>query len=194
MSSTNRSNARDNHVSDYYVTPQNHISLFLDNILEIEPDLLEGRILDPCAGGDKKTPMSYPSVLKKYGCKNIDTIDIRKDSRADIIGNFLLMRNLDNYNLIITNPPFVCAKQIINKSLRIVNDGGFVVMLLRLNFFGSKDREMFWKKHMPKYCFVHTRRMSFYIGNNSKMDSVEYMHCVWQKGYNKNNTKLFLVN
>ena len=34
---------------------------------------------------------------------------------------------------------------------------------------------------MPKYVFVHNRRMSF--AEDGKTDSIEYMHAVWQKGY-----------
>ncbi|HBF3986180.1 TPA: hypothetical protein KOD80_004273 [Clostridioides difficile] len=35
---------------------------------------------------------------------------------------------------------------------------------------------------MPKYIFVHNRRMSF--TDDGKTDSIEYAHFVWQKGYN----------
>jgi hypothetical protein len=45
-------------------------------------------------------------------------------------------------------------------------------MLLRLNFFGSKDRKPFWEEHMPEYCFVHHRRMSFI--DKGGTDSIEY--------------------
>lgn len=51
MSSTNRSNARDFHISDYYVTPVADIEQFfsaLDNEITIDMDKLT---LDPAAGG-----------------------------------------------------------------------------------------------------------------------------------------------
>jgi len=49
-------------------------------------------------------------------------------------------------------------------------------MLLRLNYFGGKKRKKFWDENMPKYVFVHNRRMSF--AEDGKTDSIEYMHAV----------------
>lgn len=71
-------------------------------------------------------------------------------------------------------------KQIIEKALEDVNDNGYVVMLLRLNFFGSNQRKPFWDKQLPVWAYVHHRRFSF--TDDGKTDSIEYMHAVWQKG------------
>jgi hypothetical protein len=50
MSSTNRSNARDKHIADYYVTPQKPIEDFLTKFCKEENiDLSKNLILDPCA-------------------------------------------------------------------------------------------------------------------------------------------------
>lgn len=179
MSSTNRGeNGR--HVSDYYVTPISDIKLFLDEMLICEPRILNGDILDPCAGGCGDILMSYPETLGQYGvvCK---TIDVREDSRAEVIGDYLGMELDYKPNLIITNPPFIYAEEIIRKSLDDVANGGFVVMLLRLNFFGTIKRKPLFDEYMPKYSFIHHRRISFVGG---KTDSIEYQHCVWQKGHN----------
>lgn len=181
MSSTAR--GYDRHVSDYYITPVDKIEDFLRAFLQVEPLALNGLILDPCAGGDEINDMSYPLALRKFGVKNenIKTIDIRKDSRASIIGDYLEM-NLDFYpTLIISNPPFILAREFIEKALKDVADNGFVVMLQRLNFLGGKKRKEFWDSNMPKYTFVHNRRMSF--TDDGKTDSIEYAHFVWQKGY-----------
>jgi hypothetical protein len=186
MSSTNRSNARDEHVADYYITPIPEIEKFLGEFEKVYGyQLHHGRILDPCAGGDVNHDMSYPVTLQRYNSK-IDTIDIRTDSRAATIGDYLQMDCSDRYDLIITNPPFNIALPIITKALEDVKRGGVVVMLLRLNFFGSKDRKPFWDEHMPEYCFVHHRRMSFIEKGGT--DSIEYCHMVWRKGYNPEHT------
>lgn len=50
MSSTNRSNARESHVADYYVTPQKPIEDFLKEFMEHEQISKTCRVLDPCAG------------------------------------------------------------------------------------------------------------------------------------------------
>ena len=64
-------------------------------------------------------------------------------------------------------------------------------MLLRLNYFGGKVRRNLWENHMPKYCFVHNKRIGFL--NNGKTDSIEYCHMVWQKGYKPEFTKLAIL-
>lgn len=61
MSSTNRSNARKEHIADYYRTPIADIEKFfsaLDNTITIDMDKCT---LDPSAGGDENNPMSYPT-------------------------------------------------------------------------------------------------------------------------------------
>ena len=94
-------------------------------------------------------------------------------------------------DIIITNPPFYLAKDIIDKALRDVREGGYVAMLLRLNFFGSKDRFPFFQKQMPTWAYVHHRRFSF--TDDGKTDSIEYCHMVWKKGDQPKFTKLDVI-
>jgi hypothetical protein len=190
MSSTLRGYER--HKSDYYLTPIDKINEFLAEFLKEEPQALKGNILDPCAGGDQKNEMSYPLALIQNGVNkdNILTVDIREDSKAEIKKDYLTF-NSGKFLTIITNPPFNLAMSIIEKALEEVQENGFVIMLLRLNFFGSKDRKPFWEKHLPKYCYVHHRRMSFTPDN--KTDSIEYAHFVWQKGLKPDFTKLKVI-
>lgn len=194
MSSTNRGSAREKHVSDYYVTPIDEIINFINEFNRYE-DILKKDIyiLDPCAGGDDKYPMSYPEALRQTGINldNITTVDIRKDSLADIREDYLEIESPGDFDVIITNPPFNISRDIIEKALNDVKDGGFVIMLLRLNYFGSKARKDLWDKQMPKYTFVHHRRMSF--TDDGKTDSIEYCHMVWQKGLYPEFTQLKVI-
>ena len=196
MSSTNRSKARNAHVSDYYVTNINEIVKFLKAFNKIEPFVLNSEntyILDPCAGGDSKHKMSYPEALMNIGINrnNIITVDIRKDSRAEIREDYLSIDCHGDFTTIITNPPFNIAREIIEKALNDVKEGGWVIMLLRLNFFGGKLRKDMWDKQMPKYAFIHSKRMSF--TDDGKTDSIEYMHCIWQKGYYPDFTQIKVI-
>jgi hypothetical protein len=183
MSSTQRSNSRSLHVADYYVTPIDQIVKFLKEFKNHEDILLKNdiKILDPCAGGDLKHFMSYPEALKQVEIYNIDTIDIREDSLACIKTDYLIYNCKNKYDLIITNPPFNIAESIIRKALEDVKDNGWVIMLLRLNYFEGKLRKDFWLNNMATYSFVHSKRMSF--TDEGGTDSVAYMHCVWRKGY-----------
>lgn len=191
MSSTNRSNSRDEHIADYYVTPVDKINEFLKEFTKIEGNIFENsKILDPCAGGDELHEMSYPKALSQY-INKIDTIDIREDSLADIKGSYLDIDCKNKYDVIITNPPFNISLDIIKKALDDVKDNGYVIMLLRLNYFGSKARKPFWKNIMAKYTFVHSKRIGF--TDNGKTDSIEYMHLVFQKGYRENCTRLYII-
>lgn len=193
MSSTNRNKTARSEL-DYYVTPHSDIQKFLDAFLANHPeiDLSQLSILDPCAWWDETHPMSYPSVLESYHPKSITTNDIREDSRAEYHLDFLSRwtPNEPKYDIVITNPPFNIALDIIKKSIEFATPAGYVIMLLRLNFFGSKARKAFFDQHMPIETYVHHKRISFAKGAT---DSIEYMHCVWKKGYNPPFTKLFLI-
>ncbi len=180
MSSTNRGGIRN--TSDYYVTPVSEIVKFLTELDRINPAVLEPEriIFDPCAGGDMFHSMSYPSaieIVKPELKSHILTNDIREDSKAESKRDYLSYNLEIKPHLIITNPPFSHAMPIIKKALSEIDSNGYVIMLLRLNFFGSLKRFPFWQTNMPKYIFVHSKRMSFTeVGGT---DSIEYMHAVW---------------
>ena len=225
MSSTNRSNARKEHVADYYVTPINDIELFLKEFNKRVPlDWNKLKILDPCAGGNKEIkndnnklveayhPMSYQTAIHNvFGNCNVNNIDIREDSLAETKGDYLKMDNVKKFSpdIIITNPPFNIATSIITKALNDVIDNGYVIMLLRLNFFGSKERESFFEKYMPEWCFIHHIRIGFtdkkddngYVIIDNKTgspkrgstDSIECAHFVFRKGYKPEYTKLVYI-
>ena len=199
MSSTNRGYKR--HKSDYYITPQPYIRTLLGEFFEIENiDNPEDLIwLDPCAGGEVKDDiiideMSYPAVLKEWGVFP-KTIDIRKSSLAEIKGNYLEIELEEKPHIIISNPPFLqeVLQPFIRKAIEDVKDGGYVIMLLRINFLGSRGRSLkdenkkgykgFWLDMFPelKYVLIHPDRMSF--TKDGKTDSVEYCHMIWQKGH-----------
>lgn len=222
MSSTNRSNARESHVSDYYVTPIPDIELFLREFNKrIKVNWNTIKIIDCCAGGNEEVrdefgvkelchPMSYPTAIHNM-CSTmggIHTYDIRKDSLAEFKQDYLTTELNYHPDMIITNPPFAIATSIIKKAMHDVVDGGYVIMLLRLNFFGSEERKPFFEKYMPEWCFVHHKRMSF-VDKKDKFgcvefnkdgqpkrgstDSIEYAHFVFRKGDKPDYTKLVII-
>lgn len=194
MSSTNRGYIR--HANDFYVTPINVVVDFLKEFNKLE-DILTNQegllVLDPSAGGSEGNLMSYPEALKQIGVPNssIMTMDIREDSLATIKGNYLETDLEVKPQVIISNPPFNLAKEFIEKALNDVEEGGFVIALVRLNFFESKARKEMFEKQMPKYSFVHSKRISF--TPDGKTDSVAYQHMVFQKGYHPEFTKLKVI-
>lgn len=200
MSSTGRG-ARRRHEFDYYVTPLAPIKDFLRAWQEDDPDakvaLSVDDVLDPCAGGNATptdweykpgyvyhippTPMPYPQALREELGVMALTNDVRPDSPAERHGDFLAWADETFVpGVVITNPPFSIAMEVILKSLELVREDGYVVMLLRLNFFGSAKRLGFFQTCAPLLAYVHHERMSF--TPDGKADSVEYVHMVWKKG------------
>lgn len=187
MSSTNRNAERQS--NDYYITPICEIKKFWEEFKKRNNIEHIINVLDPSAGGDSQHPMSYPEVFKEYDF-NLVTLDLRNDSLATIKGDYLTTELNQSFDMIITNPPFSYGIDFIKKALDDVADGGYVIMLLRLNFLGSKIRNEWLKENMPYEIYVHSKRMSFI--DNGKTDSIEYAHFVWKKNYNKD-TKLYLL-
>lgn len=199
MSSTKRGAIRK--FQDYYVTPQWAIldmlnALCADAGPELGFDITNAGlcILDPCAGGDSGHGMAYPDAIAKHGKLNVrllTTIDVREDSLADINADYLQCLTMPHsYDMAITNPPFNLALSIIQKALTDVREGGLVVMLQRLNFFGSEERSTWMKSNMPALTYVHAKRIRFHdkgavnpqTGKKLTGDSIEYAHFVWQRG------------
>jgi hypothetical protein len=160
------------------------VELIDDLIEQDDPIFTPGRgikVLDPCAGGDAEHPMSYPTILAEWGKMfTVDTIDIRTDSKAKTKADYLKYKVTNVPDVIITNPPFCNALEIVQKALQDVAVNGLVIMLLRLNFLGSKGRYAFLKEHLPERIYVHSRRMSF--TKTGGTDSIEYCHMVWRRG------------
>lgn len=225
MSSTNRSNARELHISDYYVTPIDAIKTFFSYANEFVPSFEQimntGRILDCCAGGNQPIsdclgykeiyhPMSYPQSIKEFYNKQVDTYDIREDSLAKYKEDYLKVKLDYQPDVIITNPPFTIATDIIRKAINDVKENGMVIMLLRLNFFeGLNKKDFFEEVGLPNYSFVYRKRLSFqdkkdvagYVQFNSDgkakkggSDSVAYQHCIWIKGKKADFTKLMVID
>ncbi len=184
MSSTNRSDARDSHIADYYVTPKKPVTDFLKEFQKDENIDLSSQkhfIIDPCAWWDEKHDMTYPHCLLYEWADNkkIITNDIRLDSQAKYHSDFLQATGENKYNIVITNPPFAIAQQIIEKALQVCKEGWYVIMLLRLNYIGSQARQPFWTTNKPYAIYAHNKRMSF--TDDNKTDSIEYAHFVWKK-------------
>lgn len=145
-------------------------------------------------------------MMLKMACGFMEVFDV-------MLGNIqffnLKLQERIMSNTRLTHPPFAIATDIIEKALQDVDDDGYVIMLLRLNFFGSQSREWFFEKYMPEWAFVHHIRIGFTdkkdkdgytifdkdgVPKRGSTDSIEYMHAVWHKSNLKPEyTKLVLI-
>lgn len=167
---------------DYYATPDWIVNEFLENFDKLIVPLNCYTVLDPSCGGCDEHEAAYPVAFeKRYGVV-IDTMDIRSDSHAQVVSNYLETPvETNKYSMIMTNPPFSLSVDFATKALDEVKDKGYVVMLQRLNWLGSIKRKPFWDEAPLRMIMVHHRRPSFH--GTKGTDSIEYAHFVFEKGY-----------
>lgn len=135
-------------------------------------------ILEPCAGNGR-----IVRVLKHYFPKAvIHRWDINPHPENDRTQDFLQDFTVGClYDLIISNPPFMHAEAIIQKSQMLLNECGKVIMLERANFLGSKQREPWLRHNVPSQHFS-PRRPSFLPTRLA--DSIEYSWMEWGRDPN----------
>jgi len=162
---------------DYYQTP----SWAVEKLLEHES--FEGVILEPCCGAGAIT-----KVLEDAGYEVISS-DIRTDDDVyGAAGQDILKTNLRDVNYkfdnIITNPPYFCAKEVIEKSLELTSKK--VAMILKLTFLESSKRYEFFKNTPLKTVYVFCKRVTMKpegIEKPRNSGTITYAWYVWEHGY-----------
>lgn len=157
MSSTNR--GADRKPQDLYPTPAPPIDALLE-VMSI-PD--GTRFHEPCKG--------QGAIYDRIPCRHRSHDEIgegRDYLTARYPGN--------NFDLIITNPPFSLAIEFLQKSLQ---EAVTVCYLLRLNFLGSQKRRSFWQANRPSHVLVLANRPCF--TGDGKTDSIEYAWFCWDR-------------
>lgn len=196
VSSTGRGVERED--NDFYATPDWMVTAGLDAIDTIRnyngPWVLPPkaghviRMLEPaCGDGAITAPM-----FERYPNAHIDYFDIApQDSYPCVATDFLLQTPpTEGYDLVITNPPYLLAREFVDQGLRFLTFGGALVLLFRINFFGGQRRATWMRSQMPEWCFVTPRRPSF---RGKGTDSTEYAWFVWSRGSNPKYTKTILM-
>lgn len=181
MSSANRGRSRNK--DDLYETPYWLIEAEIPRIKQILGNIRNPTIWEPCAGNGRIT-----RVLKHFlPNANIISSDIGDFEGLDKPNLDFLSVDWDRagyYDMIISNPPFFLAQEIIRHAQVVVGLNGSVLMLERLNFFGSKKREPWLSSDLPN-SDISPRRASFLP--TGQCDSVEYAWLEWQSLIMANN-------
>ena len=145
-----------------------------------------GNFLEPCIGGGH-----IAKIIKDYypnsKITGVDLIDRGYENTK--IGDFLTYNFDEQFDNIITNPPYSLAQDFLEKSMDIVINGGKIAMFLKIQFLeGVKRKEMF-KKYPPKYIYVFSKRQNPWR-NGSEVDekgkpwssTMCFAWFVWEKG------------
>lgn len=170
MSATGRSAVRD--PSDYYATPAWCCKRLLEAV-----DLPGGLWLEPCAGegaiirsvADVRQDVRWHAVEYREEC--IPILDAIPGCAA-VSGAFQRKNGLGPYAVVLTNPPYRSALEFVQLALRFAP---IVVMLLRLNWLASAEREPWMRTHTPSV-LVLPDRPSF-IGKGG--DATDYAWLAW---------------
>ena len=162
--------------NDYYATDP----IAIDELLKKET--LNHNIWECACGG-----LHLANRLKELGY-NVRTSDLVKRVNDDNIEVLDFLSYQGKYEGdIVTNPPYILAKEFVLKALDIVSEGNKVVMFLKLLFLESQNRyEELFKLYPPKKIYVFSKRVRCQInGDFSKKDSsaICYAWYVWEKGY-----------
>lgn len=93
--------------------------------------------------------------------------------------DFLTWKTEQKFDLIVSNPPYYKAEEIIRKAWEMLGVGGQMIMLLRLAFQSGAGRyDGLWNEIYPYQVKVCSRRPSFYGGGTNGTDYGVYY---WQK-------------
>jgi len=167
-------------INDFYATDPNSLEIFF-KALERDGFKLHKDIWE-CACGQGH----LSKVLKNKGYKVLSTDLI---NRGYGNGNIDFLKIIPDmwWGDILTNPPYKYAKEFVEHSLELLNDGYYCVMFLKIQFLEGKERRKLFNKYPPKYVYVNSARQTCYInGDMSKKMSSASCYCwfIWEKGYN----------
>jgi hypothetical protein len=163
--------------NDYYATEPRagelllKLETFSENIWE-------------CACGEGHLSKVFESA--GYKVKSTDLVN-RGYGISEI--DFLSIDNMAWDGDIITNPPYIYAKEFVEKALQIIPNGKKVAMFLKVQFMEGKGRKPLFINFPPKIIWVSSSRINCAKNGNfenlriSGGSAVAYAWYVWEKGY-----------
>lgn len=107
------------------------------------------------------------------------------------VKNFVTEEDFSEVDFTITNPPFILAKDFVEKALRTSKVG--VAVIVRLAFIEGKDRyNNLFKEKPPTYLLQHVERVGMCKGTIKKDLATATAYCwlVWLKDQEGEETKV----
>jgi len=168
---------------DYYATDP----VAVEKLLEKES--FRKTIWEPACGGGH-----IADVLISQGydviCSDLVNRGYRhQNSTKDFLSE--VNEGVENGRDIITNPPYVKAKEFVEQALNISRSGVKVAMFLKLTFLeGAKRKELF-DRYPPKKVYVFRNRIDCWKNGErpaKASKAVCYAWFIWEKGFQGNPT------
>lgn len=158
---------------DFYQTPARCVEKLL------EKETFEWNIFEPCSGAWAISKVLEDKWYRVY------SQDIRTDDWVywSKWMDFFKCNSISDDN-IITNPPYFCAKEFVEKSLEIAQYK--VAMFLKLSFLESIDRYKFFKNTPLKKVYVFSKRPQLYpewVEKPKNWWTIAYARYVREKWY-----------
>lgn len=179
--------ATERNPQDQYMTPAWAVELALDHI----PLLDTGRpVLEPCAGSG-----SFVRALRaRYPDRGITAVDIDARFVPELKQWTPVVHTADfrqwaaayrrvfpdseiGPDVIITNPPFSTALDIIDAAFLVARPDTQIIMFLRSAFMESIERHDWWKAHPPDALYTLSRRPKFRASGG---DRWAYAYFIWR--------------
>ena len=88
---------------------------------------------------------------------------------------------------------FKLSSEFIFKSMDLLGDGGYLMLLLPLRYLETKARYRLFKRYMPRYVYAYSYRIN--IGKSGVFEggnAVAYAWFVWEKGSKKETVVRFI--
>lgn len=181
---------RERDPSDYYATTPELAELCCrtlktDFIARPRRVLEPSTILEPTCGSGSWLPgirSTWPGARIHAVEKHPDLGDYTRGRGFSVEVQDVFRAQLGTYDLIVGNPPFSLADDLIPMLISRLNPGGVLAFLLRLNFFAGQERyERLWRIFPATAAYPLPARPGFTPDGGS--DGTDYMMCVWTPGW-----------
>ena len=153
------------------------------------------KILEPCVGNGNIANAINEFYKSKRDIIGVDIVD--RGYPNTIVHDYLTWETDKKFDCIITNPPYSLAKEFVEKSMELLNEGydedgyakGQLIMFLKIQFLEGAKRKAMFEKYPPKYIYVFRNRMATWnngepLDSNGKRWATTMCHAwfVWEKG------------
>lgn len=163
--------------ADLYPTPVDCTYSLLPYLKDLLPP--DAHVLEPaCADGQMVRP------LQEFGY-SVTGYDLRPgvtggEGGVDFLDRENFPKAIVPFDAVVTNPPFVIAADFI---IRALEEAPIVAMLLKAQFWNTKNRRKLFRETKPMLELNLTWRPAFLEEERGKSPLMDCMWVVWRRGH-----------